>query len=119
MAELKKGDKVEWESSGGHSVGTVVIGKNSIRTLAAKCRLHTSKSLSGNQNRQRQEIGRFCATWSLVALLVQFVLLGLLAAQSTPLLMKTLIPILEAQSKGSSGGGSNALPNIGGGGDGN
>lgn len=24
MAELKKGDKVEWDSSGGHSVGKVV-----------------------------------------------------------------------------------------------
>lgn len=24
MADLKKGDKVEWESSGGHSVGKVV-----------------------------------------------------------------------------------------------
>ena len=66
------------------------------------------------QNRQRQEIGRFCATWSLVAFLVHTILFGILAAGSTPLLMKILVPILEAQSKGSSGG-SGATPNIGGG----
>ena len=65
------------------------------------------------QNRQRQEIGRFCATWSLVAFLVHTILFGILAAQSTPLLMKALIPILESQSKGSSGGGG-ATPNLGG-----
>ncbi len=70
------------------------------------------------QNRKHQQIGRFCATWSLVAFFAHMILFGILAAGSTPLLMKILVPILEAQSKGSSGG-SGATPNMGGGGEAN
>ena len=65
------------------------------------------------QNRQRQEIGRFCATWSLVAFLVHTILFGILAAQSTPLLLKIMTSVYEKQNQGGSGGGAGSSPNLG------
>ena len=46
MAEktLKKGDKVEWDSSGGHSIGKVV----SKVTGTAKVKGHTAKATKDN-----------------------------------------------------------------------
>ncbi len=60
------------------------------------------------QNRQRQEVGRLCVIWSLVALFAHVLLFGVAAASSGPVVLQALTVFYEKQnaSGGAKSGGS-------------
>ena len=65
------------------------------------------------QNRQRQEVGRLCVIWSLVALFVHVLLFGVAAASSGPVILQALTAFYEKQNASGGakgGGGGDAIP---------
>lgn len=66
------------------------------------------------EDRRKQSIGRICATWSLIGLLIQLVGMYVLAQQSVPIMMRLLGPALDSAAR-RSGGGSGGDGGLGGG----
>ena len=69
------------------------------------------------QNRQRQEVGKLCVIWSLVALFAHVLLFGVAAASSGPVVLQALTAFYEKQNAsggakggGGAGGGMDANP---------
>ena len=61
------------------------------------------------EDRNKQAVGRLCAVWSLVGLVVHLVLTYLMFQQSVPLLLKVLVPVMEGAARRNAGG-SESLP---------
>lgn len=59
------------------------------------------------EDRRKQSIGRYCATWSLIGLLIQLLGMYVLAQQSAPFMMRLLGPALDAAARRNAGGGGN------------
>lgn len=57
------------------------------------------------EDSRKQAIGRVCAVWSMIALIFHLLIMFVMAQSAGSLLLKTLLPLVDALSKGQGGGG--------------
>jgi hypothetical protein len=61
------------------------------------------------EDRNKQAVGRWCAMWSVIGLVIHLFLTYLLVQQSVPLLLRILTPVMEGAARRNASGGDGSL----------
>ncbi len=56
------------------------------------------------EDRSKQAVGRWCATWSMIGLVIHLVVTYLVIQQSVPMMLRMLTPVLEGAARRNAGG---------------
>lgn len=64
------------------------------------------------EDRRKQTIGRICALWSMIGLVLHLLLFYFMVQQSVPFMLRLLVPVVDATARSrGAGGGEPSLPN--------